>query len=203
MTMQRELLRQGLLAVRDPLARIALAAGELDGVLATGERARHAESVRSALAEADARLGELARALGTPARGSREASADCRAVFLAVCERAQVAAGARGVRLASEVSRDAVPGDAGAVRRATLRALRVAAEWAGASGALRIALSGSANAVRIECTGERLGAAPRGERARDLLVRFALAENVRLAGVASLAGEHLALELSLAEEAGT
>jgi hypothetical protein len=190
------LLVDALLALRDPLSRIALATsgGARSG---SPEEVRNSEVVSSALADADARIDELVRALAPRGPARIAASADCRAAFADACARAAVAAEARGIALEVAAAPEPIPGDERLVRRAALRLLRVACEWVGVSGSLCVTLSRSSDAVRIACRGS--GAAPpaRGARLRDLLVRFALAEGVRLSGLASLDTAGLTLQLDL------
>jgi signal transduction histidine kinase len=194
------LLREALLATRNPLARIALAASELEASGLAGDRARHGDAVRSGLAELDQRLEELARALERRSRVRECLSPDCRDEFTAVAARARIAAEARGVALRCEVAPQVVPGDPAAIRRATLRILRTACEWAGTGGEVRVALSREGLHARFDLSGVRAGRPARAERARDLMLRFAVAEGAQLEGHETLASDGLSVQLLLPAE---
>ena len=191
------LFHEALLAIRDPLARIALASSALEAAEPASERAHHAEALRAALADADVRLDELSRALELRRSDRDPPSPDCRDDFARVCARAVVAAEARGVQLECGAAVQAVPGDAAAIRRTALRALRAAYEWAGAGGKLRIALSRDAERVSIDLSGDRIQRLGRSGRARDLLTRFALAEGVHIDGAESFATDELSVSARL------
>ncbi len=194
----RALLREALLALRDPLSRIAMAASGAPRFVSPEEGARHAELVQQALADADARIEEIAAALAAEPPKPTEPSSDCRADFALACRRAAVAARARGVALEVLAPSEAIAGDAGSVRRAALRMLRAACDWAGAEGRVRIELSRAGDAPALCCSGARSAAAPtRSAPLRELLTRFALAEGVRVEGLDSLASDALALALTL------
>jgi signal transduction histidine kinase len=194
----RALLRSALLGLRDPLSRIALAASGAPRCASPEEGVRHLELIQQALAEIDARIDEIASALAQKGAAPLEPSADCRTAFALACRRASVAARARGVELEVVAPEEPIAGDASGVRRAALRILRAACDWAGDQGRVRIELTHGGEAPGLRCSGARAGAAvARSAALRDLLTRFALAEGARVEGLDSFASDALALELAL------
>lgn len=190
------LIREALLGLRDPLSRIALAVSAPAADASQEGVRRRTESVLGALADADARIDELARALAPPA--AREASrAECGAVFVETCRRAAVAAAARGVALLVAEPEQRALGDPQAVRAAALRLLRVGCEWAGAAGSLQIALGARGEALVVALTGADGQPAGRGPALRDLVIRFALGARARVHGLATLESPQLTLRLEL------
>jgi hypothetical protein len=203
---ERELLAQALAGLRDPLARIALALSSSVRAASEEDRVRRAESLSEALADADARIEEMLRAL----RGRRSSDAstarasaadtgcgDARPAFRAACERARSAALARRIELSIRVPAVAVPCAEGRVARAAVRLLRVACAWAGELGRIELALARCVDGVAVECLARRSALAGDGAQLRELLTRFALAEDARLEGVDSLESDALALCLEL------
>jgi signal transduction histidine kinase len=200
MSPQSPPLLEALLALRDPLSRIALATTSARRMPLAEEAQRLAEIVQCALADADWRIEELARALAGSRPAALEPTEDCRSAFADVCRRAAVAARARGIALDAIVPAEPVAGDAAQVRRAALRLLRVTHAWADAGGRVQLVLSRSDAGPMLAAVGRREGTPTRAAQLRDLLTRYALADDAKLGGAETLDGDALALTLALGEE---
>jgi hypothetical protein len=193
----RERIAEAVRALRDPLARIALAVSATQRAVSREAREQRAESVSAALADADARIEELLRALGATASAPAATHDDCRESFASVCERARPAALARGLELRRRLPNEAIPGDAAQVARAALRLLRVAFAWTGERGSVELSLESASPAAALVCVATPPGASARTGQLSELLERFALAEGVRVRGLESLASRELSLALEL------
>jgi hypothetical protein len=190
------LLREALLRLRDPLARVALSFGASELAPRARDSSHAAEVERSALAEADERIEELLCALARSGAAPLAREPDCRAAFAEACARAAAAARARAIRLDSAATNAPLPGAAREVRLATLRLLRVAFAWAGRDACVCIELAGVERAALL-CQAERAGACAQAAALRDRLVRFALVSGANLAGLDSLASQRLSLRVEL------
>ncbi len=209
---QRALARKALLAVRDPLTRIALALQRLESARPRELRER-AEAIQEALGDAEARLGELERALSPPAwRARAPHSGDCRPALAEIHARACAALAAHSATLRLAPGDQPVPGDLAGVRRAATRLLRVACLAVREGGEITLSLAPAAP----ESTAPESGPlAPTSSRARlellvqparepldglidELLERFALAEGAEFEREQTGAGEALRVKLSLA-----
>lgn len=161
-----------VLGLRDPLSRIelALAEGGSDKVVP----ARFAERVRAAVAEADARLEALLRALRAGA-GETPPDADCRPTLDEVAERMRGPLAARGLSLDVQLATQPVPGDAALMRRALLHLLRAAGSLVREQGALHLTLRGERERHGLELRVAGADPARFDGPARDALSRFAVA----------------------------
>ena len=197
---QRALARKALLAVRDPLTRIALALQRLESARPRELRER-ADAIQQALGDAEARLGELERALSPPAWRAQAPHSDCRPALAEIHARASAALAAHSATLRLATGDQPVPGDLAAVRRAATRLLRVACLAVREGGEITLSLAPAAP----ESTGSgaliemivRPACEPLDGLIDELLERFALAEGAEFEREQSGAGEPLRVQLRL------
>ena len=193
MSEREERLFRMLLGLRDPLSRIELALAGLER--GAGGPAGLAP-IRSALAEADARLEAALRALRERESGASE---DCRGALAELAERLFAPLAARGVAFALEPHDAPLAGDPNLLRRALLGLLRAGAEWAGEHGSIRAALRSEPTRYGVSAFVSCARAAGEGFPAEPL-ERFALAAGGGFAAQ-PLAPSAYALELWLPREA--
>ena len=208
---QPALARKALLALRDPLTRIALALQRLENARPRELRER-ADAIQEALGDAEARLAELERALSPPAWRAQAPHSDCRSALAEIHARACAALAAHSATLRLATGDQPVPGDLAAVRRAATRLLRVACLAVREGGEITLSLAPAAPESSAPESGP---SESRSSRARlellvqparepldglidELLERFALAEGAELEREPTGAGEPLRVRLSLA-----
>jgi hypothetical protein len=189
------LTRKALLALRDPLARIALALQELDSARPRELRDR-AAAIRDALGDVEGRLGEIERSLLTRERSAQEPNRDCRSALPEIRARASAAIAARSATLRLALGEQRVPGDLAAVRRTATRLLRAACMSVRDGGEIALSLEHTAAGARF---GLFVQPALLSQSAAvdELLERFALAEGAELEREPDRAGECLRVQLRL------
>jgi hypothetical protein len=198
--------RKALLALRDPLTRIALALQRLESARPRELRER-AEAIQEALGDAEARLGELERALSPPAWRAQAPHSDCRSALAEIHARTCVALAAHSATLRIAPGNQPVPGDLAAVRRAATRLLRVACLAVREGGEITLSLApaaaeSTAPESTSSCARLELLVQPTREPLDglidELLERFALAEGAEFEREPTGAGEPLRVKLRLA-----
>jgi signal transduction histidine kinase len=140
------------LQMRTPLARIELAASQLEREDGTPAARGLAAGIGEAVGDLDRMITQLLGALVSPALG-KDAGGKLDDVILALHDRLAPVLAARGVRWDSPESTPKAFGDPDVLRVAALAVLRAGAEWAGPGGWLSLQIQEDEQyyGLRLEC----------------------------------------------------
>ncbi len=181
MSEREERLEGSLLSLRDPLARVALAASQIARAPGDPIAGILAEGIRDAVGDLDRRIQESLHLVRGPLSRD-EGVGDCGEALRALVAQLAPVFAARGRRLeALDLPREGLRMDAGVARRAALLLLRCAGAWTGPGGWLRLEMRsrGAQSGMRVEAGRSQES----GVTARDAfseVARFALAQGAEL-----------------------
>lgn len=181
MSEREERLEGSLLSLRDPLARVALAASQIARAPGDPIAGILAEGIRDAVGDLDRRIQESLHLVRGPL-SREEGIGDCSEALRALVAQLAPVFAARGRRLeALDLPREGLRIDAGVARRGALLLLRCAGAWTGPGGWLRLELRkrGVRYGLRVEAgRSQETGGA--GRDAFSKLARFALAQGAEI-----------------------